>query len=121
MIFKNSNNLGLVFSTDGGKMCPKCSKAVDKCACKDSQQVIKGDGNVRVGRQTKGRKGKGVTTISGLPLAEDELKELAKKLKNKCGCGGTVKDCIIEIQGDQRDKLIDELDKLGYKAKRSGG
>jgi predicted translation initiation factor SUI1 len=76
---------------------------------------------VKLGRQTKGRRGKGVTTISDLPLNEAELHELATKLKGLCGCGGTVKDGIIEIQGDQRDRLAKELEKLGHRVKLAGG
>lgn len=76
---------------------------------------------VRVGRETKGRRGKGVTTVSDLPLGEAELRELAGVLKQRCGTGGTVKDGVIEIQGDQRDRIGAELEKLGYKVKRAGG
>jgi translation initiation factor 1 len=89
--------------------------------CKEqSKTTVLGDGNVRVGRATAGRKGNGVTTITGLPLPEAELLELARKLKARCGCGGTVKDGVIEIQGEHRDLLVAELIKSGYKAKRSG-
>ncbi len=76
---------------------------------------------VRVGRETKGRRGKGVTTISDLPLNEIELTTLTAKLKQRLGTGGTTKDGKIEIQGDHRDRLIAELEKMGYRAKRSGG
>ncbi len=76
---------------------------------------------VKLSRETAGRKGKGVTVVSELPLNEDALKELATQLKNKCGTGGTAKDGRIEIQGDHRDKLQQELEKLGYKVKRAGG
>jgi predicted translation initiation factor SUI1 len=76
---------------------------------------------VKLGRETAGRKGKGVTVVWELPLNEDGLKELATLLKNKCGTGGTAKDGRIEIQGDHRDKIAQELEKLGYKVKRSGG
>ena len=76
---------------------------------------------VRVGRATKGRKGKGVTVVTGLPLGHEELAELARTLKARCGAGGAVKDGAIEIQGDHRDTLVAELGKLGYAAKRSGG
>jgi translation initiation factor 1 len=76
---------------------------------------------VKLGRQTKGRRGKGVTTISELPLDDAGLQELATKLKGLCGCGGTVKDGVIEIQGDQRDRLARELEKLGYRVKLAGG
>ena len=76
---------------------------------------------VRVGRETAGRRGKGVTTIFDLPLSEDAAKELAATLKQKCGTGGTYKDGKIEIQGDHRDKIVTEVEKMGYKVKRSGG
>ena len=76
---------------------------------------------VRVGRETAGRRGKGVTTVFDLPMNEDAMKELAATLKAKCGTGGTVKDRKIEIQGDHRDRIVAELEKLGYKVKRSGG
>jgi translation initiation factor 1 len=79
------------------------------------------DGVVRVGRETKGRKGKGMSLISGVPLPPEELKTLAKELKQKCGTGGTVKDGVIEIQGDHRDTLIDLLKARGWTVKRSGG
>jgi len=80
-----------------------------------------GDGIVRISRQTKGRKGKGVTLIEGVLLPTEELKSLAKQLKKSCGCGGTVKDSIIEIQGDYREQLLATLLKLGYQAKLAGG
>jgi predicted translation initiation factor SUI1 len=76
---------------------------------------------VKLSRETAGRRGKGVTVVSDLPLTEDQLKELATKLKNACGTGGTAKDGRLEIQGDHRDKLAAELEKLGYKVKRAGG
>jgi translation initiation factor 1 len=62
-----------------------------------------------------------MTVITGLPLEQDDLAALAKKLKQKCGAGGTIKDGIVEIQGDHRDTLVEELKKLGFAAKRSGG
>ena len=76
---------------------------------------------VKVGRETAGRKGKGVTTVWELPLDEAGMKELATLLKQKCGTGGTVKDDRIEIQGDHRDRITAELEKLGYRVKRAGG
>jgi len=75
----------------------------------------------KVGRETAGRRGKGVTTVSGLPLDEGGLRELAGTLKQRCGTGGTVKDGRIEIQGDQRERVAAELERLGYKVKRVGG
>lgn len=81
----------------------------------------KGDGRVRVSRETKGRKGKGVTLITGLPLETEELNQLAKELKQRLGTGGTVKGTAVEIQGDHRDALVAELTKRGHAAKRAGG
>src|SRR5262249_17354268 len=80
-----------------------------------------GEARVRVGREVAGRGGKGVSVITGLPLSEAQLDELATKLKKTCGAGGAAKDGRIEIQGDHRDRLVAELQKLGYDAKRSGG
>jgi len=82
---------------------------------------VAGDGIVRVGRETTGRKGKGVTTVRGVPLAGDALEALATRLKKRCGSGGTVDGGVIEIQGDHRDLLVDELGKLGYTVRRAGG
>jgi predicted translation initiation factor SUI1 len=76
---------------------------------------------VRLGRETKGRRGKGVTTVSDVPLDEAGLLELATKLKDRCGTGGTVKGGVIEIQGDQRERLVTVLEDMGYKVKRVGG
>jgi len=83
--------------------------------------IAAGDGIVRVSRQTKGRKGKGVTLVTGVPLDEQGLQELATDLKRKCGAGGTVRGATIEIQGDHRDLLVAELTKRGYTVKRAGG
>lgn len=79
------------------------------------------DGVVRIHRETKGRAGKGVCVITGLPLRDDQLKELAKKIKQHCGTGGTVKDHTIEIQGDQREKIKLLLESLGHTVKLAGG
>ena len=76
---------------------------------------------VRVGRETAGRSGKGVSVITGLPLAPEQLEELAARLKKMCGAGGAVREGVIEIQGEHRDRLVAELCKLGYEARRSGG
>ncbi|WP_108126590.1 translation initiation factor Sui1 [Saccharospirillum mangrovi] len=112
--------MALVYSTEGGRTCPDCGQPTAACRCGPAEPPA-GDGIVRVSRETKGRKGKGVTLISGLALPEKDLKALAKTLKAKCGTGGTVKDFVIEIQGDQRDTLVLELEKLGYRVKRAGG
>ncbi len=111
---------GLVYSTEFGRMCPRCNQPSGKCTCKKKTPPAKNDGIVRLMRETKGRKGKGVTLITGLPLDAEELKKLAKSLKQKCGSGGSVKNGIIEIQGDHRDGLEKELTGLGYKVKRAG-
>jgi len=111
---------GLVYSTDTGRTCPGCGYAFKQCCCKEKSRQ-QGDGVVRVSRQTKGRKGNGVCLITGVDLGETELKKLAKQLKKKCGSGGTVKNRVIEIQGDQRDILVDALIKLGFRAKLAGG
>ncbi len=102
-------------------MCPACNKPIAECICKQQESIPDGDGIVRVKRETKGRKGKGVTLITGVPLPHKELKEMGKKLKKLCGTGGSVKDEVIEIQGDKRDLLIEELKKQGWTVKRSGG
>jgi translation initiation factor 1 len=100
-------------------LCPKCHQLKKTCSCKpeppDKTRVV------RVGRETKGRGGKGVTIISDLPLDEESLLAFATKLKTKLGTGGTVKDGRIEIQGDHRDRIIEEIEGMGYKAKRAGG
>lgn len=76
---------------------------------------------LKVGRETAGRRGKGVTTVFDMPLEDDQVRELAALLKQRCGTGGTVKDGRIEIQGDQRERIVAELERLGYKVKRVGG
>ena len=110
-----------VYSTDLGRLCPGCAQPQAACRCKQQAVLPKTDGIIRISRETKGRGGKGVSLINGLPLAETELKQLAVKLKQHCGTGGTVKDGVIEIQGDQRDKLFSYLEKQGYKVKLAGG
>ena len=116
---------GLVYSSEHGRMCPHCGLPGKRCVCRKSPRsaapVPAGDGIARVRREKKGRKGKTVTTISGLLLAEDDLRELAKELKRKCGSGGAVKDGVIEIQGDHCDALMEELGARDIRAKRAGG
>lgn len=110
---------GLVYSTQVGQTCPDCREAINQCACKNDAVI--GDGNVRIQRESKGRGGKTVTLVRGLPLPESELKTLLKSLKKKCGAGGAVKEGVIEIQGDKREILLAELKKSGFDAKLSGG
>lgn len=125
MAMKIANKgVGRVYYTESGKLCPDCNEPAGQCRCRKktlSPHNDHGVGFVRLMRQTKGRNGKGVTLISGLPLDGEELQKLAKVLKQKCGCGGSVKDGIVEIQGDQRDMLEQELVSLGYRVKRAGG
>ena len=102
------------------KFCFGCQRPLSDCVCRHSS-VHTGDGNVYLQRQTKGRNGKSVVIISGLPLAREPLAKLAKSLKSKCGVGGTVEGSNILIQGDKRDILRKELEKLGYTVKLSGG
>ncbi|MDX2480299.1 MAG: translation initiation factor Sui1 [Desulfuromusa sp.] len=110
-----------VYSTEHGRICPSCSKPLAGCICSKKHHVNEGDGVVRIGRVTKGRKGKSVTTISGLLLDSQGLLALGKVLKKRCGSGGTVKEGILEIQGDHRDMLFEELQKRGWRVKRCGG
>ena len=103
-------------------MCPACGQPVGECVCRQEKKAVPaGDGIVRVARETKGRKGKGVTVITGLPLDERGLQKLATDLKRRCGAGGTVRGQTIEIQGDHRESLVAELAARGYTVKRSGG
>ena len=115
---KNDNPT--VYSTELGRVCPKCGKPVADCVCKKQTQP-RGDGIVQVQRESKGRKGKTVTLITGVPLGNETLRILLSDLKRLCGSGGTVKDGVLEIQGDHRDKVFDELKKRGYTVKKSGG
>ncbi|MCY4044819.1 MAG: translation initiation factor Sui1 [Cellvibrionales bacterium] len=113
------SNSRLVYSTETGNICPDCGEPKHVGKCKDTQ--IKGDGRVRISRETKGRKGAGVTLITGLALTPDALKVLHKKLKKRCGVGGAVKDGVLEFQGDHRTLLLELLEKEGITAKLSGG
>ena len=112
---------GLVYSTAYGRMCPDCRQPLDACRCRRPPQASSADGVVRLGRQTKGRKGRGVTTITGLGLDPGSLKKLARRLKQQCGTGGSVKNGVIEIQGDHREKLLRMLRDDGWTVKRTGG
>ncbi len=120
----------LVYSSEQGRVCPECGRSESRCKCrgKGARARIKArdeaaaakdsDGIVRVGRSTKGRRGKIVSTVTGVLLGDEELRELAGELKRRCGTGGALKDGVIEIQGDHRDTLIAELEKHGFTAKR---
>lgn len=118
---RKARNLHTVYSSEHGRMCPACEQPMGRCRCRKTSPVPQGDGIVRVSRETKGRKGKGVTRITGIPLDADELGKLARELKQKCGSGGTVKEGAIEIQGDHPTLLVDLLTEKGWKVKRAGG
>jgi translation initiation factor 1 len=110
-----------VYSTEVGRVCPKCGRPVDACICKSQFSRARGDGIVRIQRDSKSRKGKTVTLITGIPLNDEDLHTLASELKRLCGSGGAVKEGIIEIQGDHRETLQEILKKRGYKVKLAGG
>lgn len=111
---------GLVYSTELGRTCPGCRQAVAQCSCRHGAAPPPGSGAVRVSRETAGRGGKAVTLVRGLPLAETELVALGKQLKAACGAGGTVKDGVIEVQGDHVQRVMDALARAGWKPRRSG-
>ena len=117
----------LVYSTESGRICPDCNQPVAQCQCAANKKALAAaeaastDGIVRVQRETKGRGGKSVTLVRGLGLDADALDALAKQLKAACGSGGTVKDGVIEVQGDHVVTVMAALQKLGHKVKRVGG
>jgi translation initiation factor 1 len=111
----------LVYSTESGRLCPQCHRPVAECVCGKAAPSRGGDGIVRLHRETKGRGGKAVTLIKGIDLPEPQLRELARALKQKCGVGGALRDSHIEIQGDQRQKLLVELQQRGFTVKIAGG
>lgn len=109
----------IVYDSEVGRTnCPTCQRPVTRCKC-PATQPIAGDGIVRIRREV--RRGKPMTVIFGLPLAEPELRALAAAMKKKCGCGGSAKDGQIEIQGDHRELLQGELEQKGYQVKLAGG
>ncbi|MCD6526243.1 MAG: translation initiation factor Sui1 [Desulfuromonas sp.] len=110
----------LVYNSELGRLCPGCGQAIKQCRCHKNDVVV-GDGIVRLSYETKGRKGKGVTVITGIPVVNEEIKDVAKKLKKLCGSGGAVKQQAVEIQGDHRQRLLVWLQKQGWKVKQVGG
>ena len=120
MAMRLSDLGGLVYSTETGRMCPDCRQPVAQCQCKAAKAPA-GDGVVRVSRETKGRGGKAVTVVRGVLLAEPELVLLGKDIKAACGSGGTVKDGVIEVQGDHIERVMEALKKRGHNVKRAGG
>ncbi|MFC4930695.1 translation initiation factor Sui1 [Massilia sp. GCM10023247] len=117
---KSSSSSALVYSSESGRMCPECRHPLGQCACK-AKATPEGDGVVRVSRQTKGRGGKSVTLVKGLALDGAALALLGKQLRAACGSGGTVKDGVIEVQGDHCERVMELLAQQGHRPKRSGG
>lgn len=115
-----SKSGGLVYSTDSGRMCPVCRQPVADCTC-NVQSLPQTDGVVRICLQTKGRGGKSVTLVKGVPLGAAALAVLGKQLRAACGSGGTVKDGVVEVQGDHVATVMAALQKQNYNVKRSGG
>jgi translation initiation factor 1 len=113
----------LVYSTGVGRICPGCRRPIEQCSCRlsDGRPANPGAGVVQVARETQGRGGKAVTVIRGLNLGAAALAELAGELKRRCGSGGTMRDGVIEIQGEHRDALVAELQRRGHRARRAGG
>jgi translation initiation factor 1 len=118
-------NSRLVYSTETGRICPKCQSPTSACRCKkkrsEPKSQIKPDGIIRIRREVKGRKGKTVTTISGFLLSDNDLNLLSKQLKRHCGTGGSFKDGVVIIQGDHRDTIKSLLEGQGYLVKLAGG
>ena len=108
---------GLVYSTETGRMCPKCRQPVADCACTRAVAPA-GDGVARVAHDTQGRRGKAVTVVRGLGLADDAMATLARELKAACGVGGTLKAGAIELQGEHVERVLAELAARGVRAKR---
>jgi translation initiation factor 1 len=111
----------IIYSTGVGNLCPNCRRPVRECVCPKGAPGAARPTAVRVGREIKGRAGRGVTTVTGLALSLSDIDALAGQLKRRCGSGGTVRNGVIEIQGDHRDAIVAELNKLGWAAKKSGG
>ena len=117
----NNSSSDLVYSTSSGRICPGCGTPIGQCVCRKMNAAVKGSGKVKISQETKGRKGKTVTLITGLPQNEEELTQTARLLKQKIGTGGTVQGNTIEIQGDHRKIVLEELLKRGFNAKIAGG
>ena len=118
---RKTNPGGLVYSTEGGRMCPACRQPLAACACAAPPAAPRGDGIVRVSRETQGRGGKTVTVVRGVVGDAAALAALGKRLRTACGSGGTVKDGVLEVQGDHRERLIELLIREGYTVRRAGG
>lgn len=114
-------NRAIVYSTEHGRMCGECGYAIQECRCKDKENQFTNEPKIRIWREVKGRRGKIVTLISGLPMNQTDLQEMSKELKKRCGSGGSVKEGAILIQGDHREKIFNYLQEKGYTVKKIGG
>lgn len=123
----NTDNSRLVYSTELDQSDQRKSKQVFGTKSRlspandNDDMGHSKDNTIRLWRETKGRKGKGVTMVSGIPGTAEEMKNLAKEIKQLCGAGGTVKAGVIEIQGDRCDVLMPFFEKRGFKVRRVGG
>ena len=116
--FLQADSYREVYSTEVGEICPECHKPRPKCECHSlKKQSILGDGKVKIRFESKGRGGKSVTVVTGLALTEDDLSALLKKIKTECSVGGTVKEGVLEVQGDKRTQVDKVLQSQGYKPK----
>lgn len=115
---KDKRSSKLVYSTEVGRVCPGCERPIALCTCGTERVPVITDGVVRVTLETKGRRGKGVTVIKGVPLASQLLEQFGKQLKTLCGSGGTTKDGVIEIQGDHREVIGKQVIDRGWKLRK---
>jgi len=111
----------LIYSTERGRICPGCGNAADDCICGKGPVKTRNDGIVRVRREVKGRAGKTVTTIEGIPLRGEAIEALASELKRRCSAGGSVKAGVIILQGDHRKTAVPMLEAKGYCVKLASG
>jgi translation initiation factor 1 len=111
----------LVYSTERGRVCSDCGNAADECVCGGGSAKARNDGVVRVRREVKGRAGKTVTTIEGVPLGGEAIEALGSELKRRCSAGGSVKGGVIVLQGDHRKTVVPLLQAKGYNVKLAGG
>lgn len=116
-----SSDSRAVYSTELGRLCPQCQRAIAACVCGKDRPADTGDSVVHIRRESKGRGGKAVTVIEGIPEHPDKLKLICKQLKQRCGVGGALKGSRLEIQGDQRSTCKQQLETMGYRVKLSGG
>ena len=122
MALRKTDGYRVVYSSDTGRMCPDCNQQMDRCTCsKGRASEGAADGILRVRREVQGRKGKAVTAVRGVAGDAAALKRVLKALKQLCGSGGTVKDGVLEVQGDHCDKVVAYLERQGHKVRRAGG